>query len=373
MIYPLSFLALGLAASAAIVPRRYTPCPLYLTAVGELNGTITEDTIGESQIGGGFPQGIYYDLNGTMTDFMHHKCLVDPTSYQFQCVQGTYGTTRFTVSEDNNLMHDGCEKWLACPATGPGDDGSYNIFSDAKTPTYGCEIITIRVGFGCTALGKPPSSSCTTRTPTPTPTASTPALAARVTTLANSTLTVITSPSSTLASAVCPTDISAGTFQNPNLIVLTSPDSPDYAFGSSNTSHISPSNTTLFNFDIPAASLYIGTCALLFLFPYASSLAPSAVPFTFSGSEEEEGENGGLDFALLTSTANNATTYNTIPAVSIDYGKVEILPGNNYTVATFPCPAGTVSYSASSKGNVELDYTQNSLPSPIGLYIVPCV
>jgi hypothetical protein len=182
MIYPLSFLALGLAASAAaIVPRRYTPCPLYLTAVGEPNGTITEDTIGESRIGGGFPQGIYYDLNGTMTDFMHHKCLVDPTSYQFQCVQGTYGTTHFTVSKDNNLMHDGCEKWLACPATGPGDDGSYNIFSDAKTPTYGCESITIRVGFGCTALGRSSSSSSSA---IPTPTTSTPALAAPVTTSA---------------------------------------------------------------------------------------------------------------------------------------------------------------------------------------------
>lgn len=72
--------------------------------------------------------------------------------------------------------------------------------------------------------------------------------------------------------------------------------------------------------------------------------------------------------------ASSSTTYNSTPAVAMEYGKIQIIPGNNYTVATYACQAGqTVSYSATSVGNVELDYFQNSNPKPIGLYVVPCV
>jgi hypothetical protein len=159
------------------------------------------------------------------------------------------------------------------------------------------------------------------------------------------------------------------------LIIPTSPKAPNHTFGNSYQASISPINTTLFNFDIPSTAPYAASssCALLFLFPYASSLAPSAGTYYFSGVEEEEGEHGGLDFALLQGIATSATTYATTPGVAQDYGKTEILPGNNYTVAVFPCQSGkTVTYAASSVGNVELDYFQNSAPSPIGLYLVPC-
>ena len=82
---------------------------------------------------------------------------------------------------------------------------------------------------------------------------------------------------------------------------------------------------------------------------------------------------------MLSGLADTTTTYNSTPAVATDYGKTEILPGNNYTIATFDCQSGVktaagtmLSISGNSAGNVELDYTQNSLPSPIGLYVVPC-
>lgn len=88
--------------------------------------------------------------------------------------------------------------------------------------------------------------------------------------------------------------------------------------------------------------------------------------------EGEEAEQGGLNFALLESVAGPLTAYDTTPQVQTDYGKTEIVPGSNYTIATFPCQSGMTSYSVSSVGNVELDYFQNSAPSPIGLYIVPC-
>jgi hypothetical protein len=321
-----------------------------MTAVGEPNGTIVEDTIGENRIGGGYPQGIYYMNGHALFDSLNHNCLIDPSTFQFQCTQGVVGATNFTLADDGNLMLDASEKWFACPAAGPGNDGSYNIFSDALQTTTGCESVTLRTGgFSCSALGRPSSSS------------------------AAPTAIATTSPTSSIAAA-CPTDISAGPYQFPHLIVPASPQSPDYAFGDSCSAYISSTNITLFNFDIPAAAPYTGTCSLLFLFPYASDLAPSAGTYYFSGIEEEEGENGGLDFALLSGIANTATTFASTPAVATDYGKTEIIPGNNYTIATFPCQSGkTVTYSVSSVANVELDYFQDSAPSPIGVYLVPCV
>jgi hypothetical protein len=151
-----------------------------------------------------------------------------------------------------------------------------------------------------------------------------------------------------------------------------SPEAPDYSYGNSYVAYISPDNSTVFNFDIPESAPYTGTCALLFSFPYASQLSMANSPFYFSGIEGEEGDNGGLDFALLKAVAGPELTYRTTPPVETDYGTTEILPGNSYTIATFPCKSGESSYSVSSVGNVELDFFQDSDPDPIGLYIVPC-
>jgi hypothetical protein len=347
----LILLALGLCASAASIPRQATPCTFSMSAVGEPNGTIVEDTIGENRIGGGYPQGIYYMNNShSLFDGLNHNCLIWPSTLQFQCTQGAAGLSNFTLADDGNLMHDASEKWFACPAAGPGDDGSYNIFSDALQNTTGCEIVTLRTGsFSCAAEGRPPASS--SAAPTASPTA----------------------PPTSSATQSCPTDLTGGVYQFPHLIVPTSSQAPTTSFGNSYTAHISSSNTTIFNFDIPAGDPYSKTCALLFLFPFGSDLDPSAGQYYFSGIEGEEGENGGLDFALLQTYAKSTTTYATISQVATDYGKTEILPGNNYTIATFQCPqARTVGFSVGSVGNVELDYFQDSAPSPIGLYIVPC-
>ncbi|KAL5324538.1 hypothetical protein ACEPPN_009084 [Leptodophora sp. 'Broadleaf-Isolate-01'] len=134
---------------------------------------------------------------------------------------------------------------------------------------------------------------------------------------------------------------------------------------------ISPAASTLFNFDIPTS--YTGTCSLIFLFPFMSELDPSAGKYKYSGMEQVEYQNGGLNFALLAGVADNSTTYNTTPPVAVDYGKTKILPGNKYTVSTFPCPAGkTITIEGSSVNKTELDYFQNTESQPIGLYLVPC-
>jgi hypothetical protein len=152
------------------------------------------------------------------------------------------------------------------------------------------------------------------------------------------------------------------------LIVPVSILEPDTSFGTSYTAIISPVNTTLFSFDIPPT--YLGTCSLIFMFPYSNQVQ---FPFYFSGLEQEEYEKGGLDFALLEAEIYASTTYNSTPKVSRDYSKYEVKPGNNYTIATFSCPTGArVAYSVASVGNVELDYFQSNTASPMGLWIVPC-
>jgi hypothetical protein len=387
-------MALILHASAGVINRQAFPCTFSMVATGNLNGTISQDAIGEPRLGGTFPQGSFLIENGTMTDSLNHTCLISLTTQQLQCTQGLPGS-KFWFSNNFLVLHDETNSnWLACPASGPGQDGSYNIYSSQKADTTGCQAIELQAGgFGCAALGRPdPSSTTAAATSGPTLSSSqindastTSSTAASSTsteinyapttsssTLASSTLTTTATPTP-IPSPACPTDISSGTFQFPHLIVPTSNKSPDTDFGNSFKAYVSPINSTLFNFDIPTTAPYTGTCSLIFLFPYVSELDPSAGAYYFSGIEEEEGEHGGLDFARLSGVASASTTYNTTPSVATDYGKTEIIPGNNYTITTFPCQSGTpVTYSGTGVGNVELDYFQDSAPKPIGLYIVPC-
>jgi len=361
-------MGMALQASAAVITRQSPPCTFTIFANGGINGTVRQDAIGEPRIGGTFRQGLFLFQNETMMDSLNHTCLISSTTSQLQCTLGLPGST-FLLTGNFAILHDETDSnWLACPASGPGQDGSYNIYSNQKADKTGCQAIELQAGgFGCAALGRPSTSSAPSE-----PTASSTHVN-QVSATPASTTSSTTATSTSAPSAACPTDISSGIFQFPHLIVPTSNQSPNTAFGNSYKAYISPINSTLFNFDIPMMAPYTGTCSLVFLFPYASELDPSAGKYYFSGLEEEEGENGGLGFALLSGVATAGTTYSTTPAVATDYGKTVIIPGNNYTIATFPCQNKTpITVSATSVGNVELDYFQDSAPKPIGLYIVPC-
>ncbi|KAM3075194.1 hypothetical protein ACMFMG_007355 [Clarireedia jacksonii] len=346
MKYTIPLAVITSAAYAAVIPRQdATVCTFVMVAVGgSPTGDIVETTIGENRIGGDYPRAVYSINAKVLTDANGNNCSISSSTAQFQCTSNSTATL-FTLGDNSDLLYDDTNaNFLACPA----NNGSYNIFSQAKADATGCETVQLLYGgFSCAALGRPTSSS------TAVPSA-----------------TATTAPRATSAVS-CPTNIDSGSFQFPHLIVPTSPETPDYAYGNSYTAHITSTNTTLFNFDVPSDAPYTGTCALIFLFPFASNT--QAGTYTFTGIEEEEGEHGGLDFALLSGIATAETTYGTTPTVTTDYGTTEILPGNNYTVATFPCPAGeTVTYSGSSVGGVGLSYFENSAPSAIGLYMVPC-
>lgn len=163
--------------------------------------------------------------------------------------------------------------------------------------------------------------------------------------------------------STCATSL-AGAYQTPHLIVPVNKESPSTAYGTQYNAYISSANSTIFNFDIPAS--YSGKqCTVLFLFPKQSELETSS--FTESGS-------GGLDFSLLSSAANQQTSYSNAPAISKQLDSIaSVAPGNSYVVSTGDCAAGTTeSIEVSSTGGYALEYFQDWNPSPIGLFITSC-
>jgi hypothetical protein len=146
--------------------------------------------------------------------------------------------------------------------------------------------------------------------------------------------------------ARCPTNLN-GVFEFPHLIIPIGSSNPNKAPGTSYFSEVTSTISRIFNFDIPASDTG-KACSLAFLFSTQSHLTTSSV--TFSG-------NGGIDFSLLNGVANSATFYANAPGVKTDYCVTTVVPGNSYSIATFPYPGGTtISFELKASGNISLDY-----------------
>ncbi|KAJ5171709.1 hypothetical protein N7492_004302 [Penicillium capsulatum] len=161
------------------------------------------------------------------------------------------------------------------------------------------------------------------------------------------------------AASGCPTTLSgshtSGNYEYPHLIVPVNSTSPDTAFGSGYFGTVSPSISSIFNFDIPSSDAG-KTCSLVFLFPKKSDLETSS--YEFSG-------NGKIDISKLSKAATDKTTRNNMPSVSQDLGQITISPGNSYLVSTFSCPAGeAVAYEMKDAGDTNLHFFQDYNPSP---------
>ena len=163
----------------------------------------------------------------------------------------------------------------------------------------------------------------------------------------------------TMTSTGCPTNLPTN-YQAPHLIVPVNKSSPSTEYGTSFDGEITPSISTLFNFDIPPS--YSGQdCSLIFALPTQAQLQTSS--FTLSGP-------GIINFALLSAPVTKQTTYASAPAVANDYGNLTVVPGNAYTIASFACPAGkSVSFELSSLGGTSLTFFEDFNPCPIGLFI----
>ncbi|KAL4745785.1 ubiquitin 3 binding protein But2 C-terminal domain-containing protein [Aspergillus terricola var. indicus] len=160
----------------------------------------------------------------------------------------------------------------------------------------------------------------------------------------------------------CPADLS-GNYEFPHLIIPIDSSSPDEAYGTQFNGTVTPTVSTIFNFDIPATDAG-KTCSLVFLFPRQEDLETSA--FDFSG-------DGTIQFSAVETYATQSTTYNNAPQISQNLGQFTVSPGNSYTVFSFECPAGqTVGYEMSTAGTTQLEFFEDYNPSPIGLFITVC-
>ncbi|RDW92418.1 hypothetical protein BP5796_01812 [Coleophoma crateriformis] len=356
--FTLAFLPL---TTAVVLPRQST-CYFSLAARGSPNGTVLESPLGENLIGGNYPPTNYTISNHALSTGRGQSCVVDATTNKFECVASTTSTTNFTLADNGALLHDDCPNYYACPV----DEGSWEVYGDALTNSTGCALVTlIAGGFSCAALGSPASSSAAVSSSTPTTTATSAAVA-------------------TSTGITCPTALAnATTYLSSSFIIPISSASPNTTFPpSSGDVLITPDNSTILNFAIPDAAPYASTlsnmCALIFDFPTASALANKSATYSFSGVEEEKGQNGGIDFTLLSEIADANTTWTSInstqTSVLYDFGTVQIIPGGSYEVARFEC-AGEREFSVqlSSVGGVQLEYIQDSRVSAIGAFVVPCV
>ncbi|KAG5988655.1 hypothetical protein E4U43_004675 [Claviceps pusilla] len=160
----------------------------------------------------------------------------------------------------------------------------------------------------------------------------------------------------------CPANLQ-GAYEFPHLIIPVDKYNPDKAMGTSFFGEVTPSISSLFNFDIPGSD-HGKTCTLVFLFPEQSQLETSS--YSLSGE-------GKIDFSILDSPVSTSTTWNNKPGKKSVYGTQAVTPGHSYTVATFPCPAGqAISVELDNSGSTNLRYFQDYNPSPIGLYITKC-
>jgi hypothetical protein len=122
--------------------------------------------------------------------------------------------------------------------------------------------------------------------------------------------------------------------------------------------------SSAFNFDIPASAAG-KTCTVTFYLPLQSQLETTSYNLTGSGV---------VRFARLGGAVSGGTSYANVPEVAEAYGETTLVPGNVYTIAALPCPAGesvALEMSAVMGGNTtDLRYFQDYNPCPIGLYVI---
>ena len=169
-------------------------------------------------------------------------------------------------------------------------------------------------------------------------------------------------PSATATGSSCPADLS-GAYEFPHLIVPVDSSAPTTAKGTSYNGIISPTVSSIFNFDIPAADAG-KTCSLVFLFPTRSDLVTSS--YELSGT-------GAMNVSQLTGPATSSSSYSTAPTLKSTLGTTSIAPGNSYLLTTQACAAGeTIAFELSATDTLSLNYFQSYGAPAIGLYITVC-
>ncbi|KAK2593266.1 hypothetical protein QQS21_009031 [Conoideocrella luteorostrata] len=306
-------LGVGVGIVNAAVIRR-SGCDFHVNAAGPRTGTVGELSSGQVRFGN-IGQATFHIDNGMISDMQGRGCFWTPPTTVLQCDQGQAPVPGFTIGCDGQVSFNGQTTFYQCATN---DMDQFNIYLN---PNQGndCGEVTLTAD-GCRPDCQPP--------PPPG----------------------------------CPANLN-GPYEFPHLIIPVDKSNPDKAAGTSYFGEVTPTISSIFNFDIPASDNG-KTCTLVFLFPDQSQLVTSS--YTFSG-------DGKIDFSMLNGPASTSTTFNNQPGKKTDYGVTTVAPGNSYSIATFPCPGGqTIAFEMGECDNTNFRYFQDYNPSPIGLYITKC-
>lgn len=147
------------------------PCCFSLESAEPEYGIVKQSSTGELRINSTTFRQAFLCLNPdthTLQDGIGNSCFVRRSTNKFQCLRGVQGETQFgfattnssrrrhdaggdggaTTSTHHLLRYDSNHTtFLACPAEGPGSDGSLNLFAAEKDDADDCVPVELmRVG-----------------------------------------------------------------------------------------------------------------------------------------------------------------------------------------------------------------------------------
>ncbi|KAG5984510.1 hypothetical protein E4U55_004503 [Claviceps digitariae] len=317
------FLGIGIGVTS-VVALPGPGCDTHIKASGSQQGQLGELSGGQVRFGDIAPTTFHVE-DGKLLGNEGKGCWWTPPTNVLQCDTNQAPEPGFAIGCDGQVSFLGQTTFYQCAT----DDGNqWNIYLKPYAGNN-CGEITL-IADGCHA-------ECPQPVPEP-------------------------QPAPAPAPKECPANLE-GAYEFPHLIIPVDKSNPDKAYGTSFFGEVTSSISSIFNFDIPASDSG-KTCTLVFLFPEQSQLQTSS--YSLSGE-------GNIAFSILNSPVSTSTTWNDKPGKESVYGIAALTPGNSYSIATFPCPAGqAISVELDNSANTNLRYFQDYNPAPIGLYITKC-
>ncbi|KAJ5618295.1 hypothetical protein N7528_006938 [Penicillium herquei] len=164
-----SFIAIAaFAAGANALVGRSNSCCFEITASGGASGTLGQLTDGQVRVGDTTLSAAEFCLSGSIiTDSEGRGCVITTETTQFQCDQGSSGTSGFSLTSSGLLEFDGSSSFIACQT---GEDNGSNIYTTNSTSVTNCVNVELTSDSTCAV-----SSSSVVPAATPVPTSSSPA------------------------------------------------------------------------------------------------------------------------------------------------------------------------------------------------------
>ncbi|KAG5955863.1 hypothetical protein E4U57_003084 [Claviceps arundinis] len=312
----------GISVSSATV-LRHAGCAFKIHGSGSQQSSLGQVSGGQIRLGD-IEQVTFRIEDGKLRDSEGHGCWWTPPAGVLQCDKNQVPESGFEIGCDDLVSFHGQSNFYQCAT---GNRNQWNIYQKPGAGTNCGQITLVADDCHADCPHQPAQSS-----------ASAP------------------------VTKDCPANLD-GAYEFPHLIIPVDKSNPDKAYGNSFFGEVTPSRSSIFNFDIPVSDRD-KTCTLIFLFPEQSQLETSSN--TLYG-------DGKIHALALGGLASNSTTWNNKPR-KLSAGRSAIVrPGQSNSIASWPCSTTqALSFELLSSGNTYLRCFQDYNPAPIGLYIAKC-